>query len=323
MGPGYIPWVSVDFAPILPLALQKCEHLYFEGVNELWTIGSLHQLSHFSTVTELSLYRFATSVPELCAFISTFPNLERCIIRSFRDLGSGGVTFDDCSYLPGPRLKLLHIKSYHFPLASDDPFEQGFLEWVLGTESRYTLRDIAITAQNSNIEAVGDLLRVVGPQLEHLEIICQGLGSSRESRDDESEFFAAPQSLLVDISFGLGIHNHLDLTRLTELRSLRLQYPTYIMIHALVSTITSPFLHTLSFQIRLRSTYNIVSGKHQSIAQLFGQKKLKDRLKLVRFDYESEHDAHMVQKLFEITYDDFLGPGVLQVNQVEGDMPDI
>lgn len=186
MDPLYHPWVSADFAPSLPPLLPQVESLHFEGVDEVWTIRSLYNLSDFSTVANLSLYRFASSIPELCAFISAFPRLKNCIIRSFRDLGSGGLSSDNCWHFPGPRLKCLHIKSYNFPLTSEIPNERGFLEWILGTESKDTLRDVALTAQTSDVEAIGYLLRAVGPQLEHLEIICQGLGSSREMEDDES-----------------------------------------------------------------------------------------------------------------------------------------
>lgn len=94
------------------------------------------------------------------------------------------------------------------------------------------------------------------------------------------------------------------------------------MIKALVSSITSSFLHTLSFHVQLRSTYNILSSKHQSLARLFGRKELKEKLRLVEFAYESIHDVEMVRRLFEITYDEFLDPGVLRVNQVKRDVPE-
>ncbi len=184
MDPEYRPWVTDNFVPTFPTLLRQVESLECDSVNEAWSVKSLHHLSNFSAISTLSLFRFGSSVPELCAFISAFPHLEQCIIRSFRDLGTGTLGFRDCLHPPGPRLKLLHIKSYSFPLGENN-FEMGFLVWILGTESRTTLQDVAITGQTSDIEMIGELLRAVGPQLERLEIICQELGGSRLPEDDQ------------------------------------------------------------------------------------------------------------------------------------------
>lgn len=320
MDPNYRAWVTDDFVSTFPTLLRQVGSLEFDSVNEVWSVKSLQHLSKFSTLSKLSLFRFGSSVPELCALISAFPHLEQCIIRSFRDLGAGSIGFGDCLQSPGPRLKLLHIKSYSFPLAEND-FEMGFLGWILGTESRSTLQDVAITAQTSDIEIIGDFLRAVGPQLERLEIICQDLGSSPLPEDDQRMLPSLGSFLL--LTYYLGIYDHLDLGHLTKLRVFKLHYPTYILIHTLVAHIMSPFIHTLSFHIRLRNPRRILGKLHGELAEILGRENLRGKLALVDFGYESDYNAEEIRWYFNAIYGDYIDPGVLRVRKVEPEMPEI
>ncbi len=87
-----------------------------------------------------------------------------------------------------------------------------------------------------------------------------------------------------------------------------------------MSNITSPFIRTLSFHIRLRNPKSILGSGHREFAEILGRKNLRKNLTLVDFGYESDYDVEEVGGYFRAIYGDHVEPGVLRVRRVEREM---
>ena len=136
------------------------------GVIDTWDANVMNKLARFTSISSLSLSRCGLSPDELCALVSAFANLRHLKV-------------DHCAHVFSGRLKNMALpRLYNFALTSlaiDDKncLKDGldtFLDCILASSSRHTLRSVKFMIGEQSIQPVGEFLWAVREHLENLEL---------------------------------------------------------------------------------------------------------------------------------------------------------
>ncbi|CAL1712115.1 unnamed protein product [Somion occarium] len=274
-------WVNEMLSPMLSELFKNLQELFITSTTEIWKDESFVHLSRCHTVKKLSILKSGMSLTELCALISAFPELEECIVEDI-------IVYYD------PRRRLTSESCFPGPMETHGQI-LNFIPWLLTTGTRDTLQVLELRMTNGHISAVGDLLRAVGPTLQELEIICDGLGA------------------IADPAFDDIIKIHLNLSCLVRLRKLSVHYGTFFLYDTLLSTIRSPSIRSIQIRTRMKDRNLATIGQHQEIDQLLSNKFLKKHLTEVIFAYEAPLDHALTTSFFEEGYPELAKRGILKV----------
>ncbi|KIP05827.1 hypothetical protein PHLGIDRAFT_483046 [Phlebiopsis gigantea 11061_1 CR5-6] len=228
------PSAWVGETPIrLPVLLSRLEGIEFDSLYEQGEhidATFVNNFAKFSSVYSLTFRNCSLDITLIQALAAALPALQRLTIFHVSPL-------DPRTAAALPRLHSLRLVSVelHFTHFHFDAMDT-LLPWLAASDTRHTLRSLAVTVRVREAEAFGHFLVALGPQIETLRI-------------DLDEYFGLPGETT-------SIKRKFDVARCTSLRELEVydNNPASAAVRACLAEIRSPCIRVLSIPLSAGKT---------------------------------------------------------------------
>ena len=182
-------WVAriPEFLPQCMPNLHTIRFIRLSDAGEYCDAEFFAMFYYFVSVTKLVLDDCAMNTPVLQAFTSALPSLKELRVTDLLPLM---VTLWDAP----PQLDIPHITSLVLDFArTPSPMMSNFVDWLLSSPSRETLRSIDFGFTVLDAKVVKRCLLEIGPTLEHLGLRLKSMFESSEW-EHECSFLLLPPS---------------------------------------------------------------------------------------------------------------------------------